>query len=69
MASSTTMPIARIIASNVNRLTEKSIIDKTAKAAISDTGTVTAGTIVARRLPKNRNNTATTSTAVMARVL
>ena len=69
MASSTTMPMARIMASKVSRLIVKPMSDRTAKVAIRDTGTVTAGTSVARRLPKNKNKTATTKTAVMARVL
>ena len=61
--------MARIMASSVSRLIEKSMTHSTAKVAISDTGTVTAGTSVARRLPRNRNSTATTKAAVMARVL
>ena len=54
MASSTTNPIARTSASSVSRLTEKPSMFKTMKLAIMETGTVTAGTSVARTLPKKR---------------
>ena len=48
MASSTTRPMARISASRVMRLTEKPKYQAPMQAAISDTGTVTAGISVAR---------------------
>ena len=54
MASSTTKPIARTSANKVSRLIEKPSAYITVNAATKDTGTVTAGMIVARTLPKKR---------------
>ena len=48
---------------------EKPNIHKTAKVARRQIGTVTAGMIVARQLPKNRKMTRTTSAAASARVI
>ena len=49
IASSTTMPIASTRANSVGRLTEKPSAAIAAKAPISVTGTVVAGTSIARQ--------------------
>ncbi len=54
MASSTTRPMASTRPSSVSVLIEKPSAAMTMKAAMIDTGIVTAGTSVARRLPRNR---------------
>ena len=48
---------------------ENPSINSTRNVAISDTGTVTAGTSVARTLPRNRKITDTTIAMAMASVL
>ena len=69
MASSTTRPMARISANKVSTLMEKSITPKPIKAPITDTGMVTAGIRVARRLPRKAKITAITSTTEIPRVI
>ena len=54
IASSTTMPMANTMASSEIVLAEKPMASITAKVPISETGTAMAGTIVARKLPRNR---------------
>ena len=49
IASSTTMPIASTSANSVGRLIEKPSAAMAAKAPISVTGTVVAGTSIARQ--------------------
>ena len=41
-------------ASRVRRFTEKPMVQSTMKAAVRETGTVMAGTSMARKLPRNR---------------
>ena len=60
IASSTTIPIANTTANNVKRLIEKPNTDIAANAPMIVTGTVVAGTNVARQ--SCRNTTITTST-------
>ena len=62
MASSTTMPIASTSASSEMVLAEKPSASSTAKVPIRLTGTAISGMSVARRLPRNRKTTITTST-------
>ena len=62
IASSTTMPMASTMASRVTVFSVKPSANSTAKAPIRLTGTAITGIIVARRLPRNRNTTITTST-------
>jgi Flp pilus assembly protein TadG len=69
MASSTTRPMARTRARSVSRFTEKPRANKAMKLAMTETGTVTAGIRVARRLPRKRKITSTTRPTAMARVL
>ena len=59
IASSTTMPVARTMAS-VSVLIEKSRRCTNANAPTRDTGSVSAGMSVARQLWRNRNITSTT---------
>ena len=59
-ASSTTKPVAMVSAIRLMLLSEKSSRYITAKVPTSDTGTVSAGIMVARQLRKNRNTTITT---------
>ena len=54
IASSTTMPIASTIASNVSRLIVKPISSIRNSAPTSDSGTVTAGISTLRNEPRNR---------------
>ena len=56
------MPIASTSASSETVLAEKPSASITAKVPISDTGTAISGMRVARRLPRNRKTTMTTST-------
>ena len=53
MASSTTIPMARIRPNRVTVLIDMPIASNTANVAISDTGIATEGTSVARQLPRN----------------
>ncbi|MNL66257.1 hypothetical protein D3C87_1906940 [compost metagenome] len=53
MASSTTKPVAMVSAISVRLLIEKSRNTITAKVPTSDSGTATAGIIVAGTLRKN----------------
>ena len=61
MASSTTRPIASTIASSVSVLIVKPNTYISANAPTSDTGIVTIGMIVARRLRRKKKITSTTS--------
>ncbi|MNC93502.1 hypothetical protein D3C83_101440 [compost metagenome] len=63
MASSTTMPIASTSANSVRVLMVKPTSHRPAKAPISDTGTAIIGISVARQVCRNRNTTASTSSA------
>ena len=69
MASSTTMPIASTMANKVDRLTEKPIAAIAAKAPMMVTGTVVAGTSIARQSCRNTRMTIRTSTAASMSVL
>ena len=69
MASSTTMPIARMIANSVVRLTLNPIAAIAAKAPMMVTGTVVAGTSMARQSCRKTKITASTSSAASIRVL
>ena len=62
MASSTTRPMASTMASSVSVLIEKPNAYISVQAPISDTGMVTMGIRLARRLRRNRKITSTTST-------
>ena len=61
MASSTTMPIASTMAKSVSRLIVKPIAAIAAKAPMIVTGTVVAGTSVARQFWRNTTMTISTS--------
>ena len=69
MASSTTMPIARMMANNVDRLTVKPSAAIAAKAPMIVTGTVVAGTSMARQSCRNTRMTISTSTPASISVL
>ena len=69
MASSTRMPIANTIASSETVLAEYPSSSSTANAPITLTGTAIAGIRVARRLPRNRKTTMTTSPKAMTSVI
>ena len=59
MASSTRMPVLRVIASKVTMFSEKPSSCMTQKAGKIDSGRVTAAMMVARQSRKNRNTTIT----------
>ena len=61
IASSTTMPMASTIANKVERLTEKPSAAIAAKAPMIVTGTVIAGTSIARAFCRNSMMTIRTS--------
>jgi hypothetical protein len=67
MASSTTIPIARISANSTMVLSVKPNTASSAKVPISDTGMAMPGISVARQSPKNRNTTSTTSSTAVSR--
>ncbi len=69
IASSTTMPIARINANSVARLTVKPSAAIPAKAPMMVTGTVVAGTKVARKFCRNTRITISTRTPACHKVL
>jgi hypothetical protein len=69
MASSTTMPMASTSANRVSVLIEKPTSHRPAKAPISDTGTAIIGISVARQVCRNRNTTASTSSAASTMVM
>ena len=60
MASSTTMPIASTMPNRVDRLTVKPSAAMPAKAPMMVTGTVVAGTSVARKFCRNTRITIST---------
>ena len=62
IASSTTMPIARMMANSVERLTVKPSAAIAAKAPMMVTGTVVAGTSMARQSCRKTRMTISTST-------
>ena len=68
IASSTTRPIARTSPKSDRVFTEKPRSGKTAKAPISDTGTVRRGMSVARQLWRNTKTTRTTRTMASSSV-
>ena len=61
IASSTTMPIARIRPNRVSMFSEKPKAAITAKVAISETGIATTGMIAARQDCRKMKTTSTTS--------
>ena len=69
IASSTTMPMASTMANSVERLTVKPSAAIAAKAPMIVTGTVVAGTSVARQSCRNTRMTISTSTAASISVL
>ncbi len=69
MASSTTMPIASTMANSVDMLTEKPIASIAAKAPMMVTGTVVAGTSMARQSCRKMRMTTSTSSAASISVL
>ena len=69
IASSTTRPIASTIASSVSVLIVNPNRYISANAPISDTGIVTIGMIVARRLRRKKKITSTTSTIASTMVV
>ena len=69
MASSTTMPIASTIANRVEKLTVKPSAAMAAKAPMMVTGTVVAGTSIARQSCRNTRITMRTRIAASYRVL
>ena len=68
IASSTTMPVARMMPKSVSVLMEKPISLMNANAPTSDTGIVIAGISVLRQLWRKMNITSTTSTIASASV-
>ena len=60
IASSTTMPMASTRPNIVSVLTEKPSIGKNMNVPMSDTGTVSSGISVARRLCRKMNTTSVT---------
>jgi hypothetical protein len=69
IASSTTMPVARMSPKSVSVLMEKSISLMNPKAPMSDTGIVIAGISVLRQVWRNTKITNTTRTMASASVL
>ena len=69
IASSTTMPMARTMPNKVRVLIEKPSISNPAKVPINETGTATAGMIVARKLCRNKYTTIMTKIIAMTKVL
>ena len=69
MASSTTMPIASTIANSVDRLMVKPSAAIAANAPMMVTGTVVAGTSMARQSCRNTRITTSTSRPASIRVL
>ena len=69
IASSTTMPVARMMPNSVSVLMEKSISLMNANAPTSDTGIVIVGMSVLRQLWRNTNMTSTTSAIASASVI
>ena len=69
MASSTTMPIASTIANSVDRLMVKPSAAIAAKAPMMVTGTVVAGTSMARQSCRNTRITTSTRKPASIRVL
>ena len=69
MASSTTMPMARIKANRVMRLTVKPSRAMAAKAPMMVTGTVVAGTSIARKFCRNSMITINTNIPASMSVL
>ena len=69
IASSTTTPMPSTIASSEIVLAENPIASNAANVPIKLTGIATIGMIVARKLPRNTNTTATTRTKAIASVL
>ena len=63
MASSTTIPMARISPSSVIMLSEKPNASITPKVPISDMGTAMTGISVARQFCSDRNTTRITSSS------
>ena len=68
IASSTTMPMASTSAKSVTVLSDMPSPSSTAKVPISETGIATAGTIVARTLPRKTKTTRITSTSARTSV-
>ena len=68
IASSTTMPIASTRPNIVSVLIEKPSSGKKMKVPISDTGTVSSGMMVARKLCRNTNTTRLTRMNASTRV-
>ena len=69
IASSTTMPIASTIPNSVDRLTVNPSAAIAAKAPMIVTGTVVAGTSIARQSCRNTRITSSTRTPASNRVL
>ena len=69
IASSTTIPIAKIMANKVSKLMVKPNKYSPAKVPISEIGTAIIGISVARQLCKNKNTTSTTSISASPKVL
>ena len=69
IASSTTMPVARMMPKSVSVLIEKPSSLTNAKAPTSETGIVIAGMSVLRQLCRKRKMTRTTRTMASASVL
>ncbi len=68
MASSTTIPMARIMPNRVSMLTEKPTASMPIMAPRMETGTASVGMMVSRMLCRNRNTTITTSTTASKKV-
>ncbi len=68
MASSTTMPMARIMPNRVSMLIEKPRTSIPISAPRMDTGTARVGMMVSRRLCRKMNTTNTTSTTASKKV-
>ena len=68
IASSTTMPVARMMPKSVSVLMEKPISFTNANVPMSETGIVIAGMSVLRQVCRNTKMTRTTSTIASASV-
>ena len=63
IASSTRMPVTSVIARRLTKLSENPISSMAANAGITDSGSATADSSVARQSRRNRNTTSVASTA------
>ena len=69
MASSTRMPVTRVMASRLTKLSEKPMICMAANVGMTDNGSATAASRVARQLRRNSRTTMVASTAPSTRLV